>query len=97
VRFIPSRTAATRGSTDHPVRILGKGESQDPEFQKEYLNLVDEEPTSVMPNEMEKLIKELPRDTEIVALFKRISDESMIARPCNCLYQNLFGGIAAKK
>jgi hypothetical protein len=30
---------------------------------------------------MEKIIKELPGDPEIVALFKRISDESMIARP----------------
>ena len=56
-------------------------ESQDPEFQKEYLKLVGEEPTLVMPNEMEKLVRELPRDTEIVALFKRISDECMIARP----------------
>jgi hypothetical protein len=28
-----------------------------------------------MPNEMENLLKELPRDPEIVALFKRISDE----------------------
>jgi hypothetical protein len=54
-------------------------ESQHPEFQKEYLKLVGEEQTSVMPHEMEKLIRELPRDTEIVALFKRISDECMIA------------------
>ena len=45
-------------------------ESQDPEFQKEYLKLVGEEPTLVMPNEMEKLVRELPRHTEIVALLK---------------------------
>jgi hypothetical protein len=32
-----------------------------------------------MPNEIETFIRELPRDTEIVALFKRISDECMIA------------------
>jgi len=65
------------------------GESQDPEFQKECLRPIDEEPTRVMPNEMEKLVRELPRDTEIVALFKRISDECMIAKvwPCNyCTY-----------
>jgi hypothetical protein len=30
---------------------------------------------------MEKLVRELPRHTEIVKLFKRISDECMIARP----------------
>jgi len=39
-----------------------KGESQDPEFQKVYLKLIDEEPTWVMPNEIEKLVSELPRD-----------------------------------
>ena len=39
-------------------------ESQDPECQKEYL----------------KLVGELPRDAEIVAFFKGISDECMIAK-----------------
>jgi hypothetical protein len=29
-------------------------ENQDPGFQKEYLNLIDEDPTSVRPNEIEK-------------------------------------------
>jgi hypothetical protein len=32
-------------------------------------------------DEKEKLVRELPRDTEIVALFERISDGCMIARP----------------
>ena len=44
--------------------FLKKGESQDPEFQKEYLKLADEEPTPVMPDEMEKLIGELARAKE---------------------------------
>ena len=39
----------SRGSTcedaDDPVCILGKRESKDPEFQKEYLKLIGEEPT----------------------------------------------------
>jgi hypothetical protein len=30
---------------------------------------------------LEKLFRELPRDTEIVVLFKRISDARVIARP----------------
>ena len=47
---------------------------KDPEFQQEYLKLVGEEPTPVLPEEMEKLVKELPRDPEIVALFKKIND-----------------------
>jgi hypothetical protein len=66
---------------DGPVRILERLRARIPEFQKVYLELIDEEPTRVMPNEMEKLVRELPRDTEIVTLFKRISDECMIARP----------------
>ena len=50
------------GCADDSVRTLGKVESQDPEFQKVYLKLIDEEPTPVIPNEIEKLISELPRD-----------------------------------
>jgi hypothetical protein len=42
-------------------RTLGKEQSQDPEFLKQYLKLVGEEPTPVMPNEMKKLVRELPR------------------------------------
>jgi hypothetical protein len=61
-------------AADDPVRILGKGERQDPEFRKKYLELVDAEPTPVMPNEMEKLVRELPRDPEIVALFQNINE-----------------------
>ena len=33
--------------------------------QKEYLKLGDEKLTPVVPSEMEKIIRELPRDTEI--------------------------------
>ena len=46
---------------------------KDPEFHKEYNKLVGEEPTPVMPDEMERLIKELPKDPEIVELFKKIN------------------------
>jgi tripartite-type tricarboxylate transporter receptor subunit TctC len=46
---------------------------KDPEFHKEYNKLVGEEPTPVMPDEMERLVKELPRDPEIVELFKKIN------------------------
>jgi hypothetical protein len=40
---------------DNPVRILGKRESKDPEFQKGYLKPIDEEPTGIMPNAIEKI------------------------------------------
>src|SRR5262245_57142825 len=46
---------------------------KDPEFHKEYNKLVGEEPTPVMPEDMERLVKELPRDPEIVELFKKIN------------------------
>jgi hypothetical protein len=41
-----------------------------------------------MPNEMQQLVRELPRDPEIVELFKaEISDECMIARPGPAILQ----------
>jgi hypothetical protein len=49
---------------DDPVRILGKGASQDLEFQKGYPKLIDEEPMWIMPNNMENLVRELPRDRD---------------------------------
>ena len=60
-------------AADNSVSL--KGKCYDPEFQKEYLKLVDEKLTSVMTSEMERLVREFLRDTEIVALFRRISDE----------------------
>jgi hypothetical protein len=74
----PSRAAAPVGPP--MIRFVWKMERQALEFQEEYLKPVDEEPP-FMPNEMETFVRQLPRDTEIVALFKRISDECMIARP----------------
>jgi hypothetical protein len=62
-RFIPSRAVGLVGPPMIQFISL-KSESQDPEFQKEYL----------------KLVGGLPRDAEIVARFKRISDERMIAK-----------------
>jgi len=70
----PDSSGGTCGAADDPVRILGKRESKDPEFQKGYLKPIDEEPTRVMPNAMEKFVSELPRTTEIVALFQNINE-----------------------
>jgi hypothetical protein len=65
------------GSPRDAVKILQEAMVKvfsDPEFHKDYLKLVGEEPTPVMPAEMEKLVKDLPRDSEIVALFKKINE-----------------------
>jgi hypothetical protein len=65
-------------AADHPVRILGSRESGSRSVRKKHLKLVHEELKRVMPNEIEKLVSELQRDIEIVALIKTISDECKI-------------------
>jgi tripartite-type tricarboxylate transporter receptor subunit TctC len=44
----------------------------DPEFHKEYKKLTADEPTPLMPEAHDKVIKEIPRDREIVEVFKKI-------------------------
>jgi tripartite-type tricarboxylate transporter receptor subunit TctC len=43
----------------------------DPAFHSDYRRLTGDEPTPLLPEELEKAIKELPRDAEIVELFKK--------------------------
>jgi tripartite-type tricarboxylate transporter receptor subunit TctC len=45
----------------------------DPEFYAEFKKLVGEEPTPLTPEELEKAIRELPRDREVVDLFNKLS------------------------
>ncbi|MET0644620.1 MAG: hypothetical protein ABWZ17_09600 [Candidatus Binatia bacterium] len=45
----------------------------DPSFHKEYKKLTGDEATPLLPDDMEKAVKELPRDREIVELFKKIA------------------------
>jgi tripartite-type tricarboxylate transporter receptor subunit TctC len=45
----------------------------DPEFHKEYKKFVGEEPTPLLGEDMERAIKDLPRDPEIVDLFKKLN------------------------
>ncbi len=46
---------------------------RDKEFFKEYNKVVGEEPTPLMPEANEKSIRELPRDTETIELFKKFA------------------------
>lgn len=46
---------------------------KDPEFHKEYKRLIGDDPTPLMREQIEQAIRELPRDVEIVDLFKKIS------------------------
>ena len=52
---------------------------KDPGFHQEYKKLTGDEATPLLPDEMEKAIKELPRDREIVELFRR-SREVVLCR-----------------
>jgi tripartite-type tricarboxylate transporter receptor subunit TctC len=45
---------------------------QDPEFHKYYKKLAADDATPLLPEAHEKVIREIPRDAEIVAIFKRI-------------------------
>jgi tripartite-type tricarboxylate transporter receptor subunit TctC len=45
----------------------------DPEFPAEYKKFTGDEATPLMPDEMEKALKDLPRDPEAIALFKRLN------------------------
>jgi hypothetical protein len=46
---------------------------KDPDFVKEYRKVVGEDPTPLLPDENERAIRELPRDPEIVELFKKFA------------------------
>jgi len=46
---------------------------KDPAFHKEYKKVVTEEPTPLMPEVHEKVIREIPRSPEVTELFKRLS------------------------
>jgi tripartite-type tricarboxylate transporter receptor subunit TctC len=46
---------------------------KDPEFHKEFKKLTGDVPTPLMPETMEKYIREIPRSPEIVALFHKIA------------------------
>jgi hypothetical protein len=45
----------------------------DPEFYKEHAKLLSEEPTPLLPEENQKAVRELPRDAETIALYKRLA------------------------
>jgi tripartite-type tricarboxylate transporter receptor subunit TctC len=64
------------GTPREQVKILRDAMARmfsDPEFHKDYKKLVGEEPTPLPGDQMERAIKELPRDPEIVDLFKKLN------------------------
>jgi tripartite-type tricarboxylate transporter receptor subunit TctC len=64
------------GTPKAQVQILReamKKAYQDPEFHKEFKKLSGFDASPIMPEEMEKAIRELPRDRETVELFKKLA------------------------
>jgi tripartite-type tricarboxylate transporter receptor subunit TctC len=64
------------GTPAEQVKILREAlvkTFNDPSFHKEYKKLTGDDATPLMPHDMEKAVKELPRDREIVELFKKIA------------------------
>ena len=64
------------GTPREQVKILREATAKmfsDPDFHRDYKKLVGEEPTPLLGEEMERAVKELPRDSEIVELFKKLN------------------------
>ncbi|MGH7835248.1 MAG: Bug family tripartite tricarboxylate transporter substrate binding protein [Candidatus Binatia bacterium] len=51
---------------------------KDPEFHKEFKKLIGSDPTPLTGEEVETAIRELPRDAETVALYKKMADHGPI-------------------
>jgi hypothetical protein len=47
---------------------------KDPEFKQTFKKLMGREPTPISGEEVERSVKELPRDPEVVALYKKLAD-----------------------
>ena len=45
----------------------------DAEFLKEYQKVSGEKPTPLMPEVLEKVVRELPRDAEAVGIFNKLA------------------------
>lgn len=64
------------GTSPDQVKILQEAMVRvfnDPEFPKEFKKFTGDEASPLMPKDMEQALKELPRDPETVALFKKLN------------------------
>jgi hypothetical protein len=71
------------GTPKEQVNILQQAIAKtfnDPGFHSEYKKLTGDEATPLLPEQMERAIKELPREQEIVELFKKIAGAGPLPR-----------------
>jgi hypothetical protein len=45
----------------------------DPEFRKEYKKVTRDDPTPLLPENHEKVIREIPRDPEVIEIFNKLA------------------------
>jgi tripartite-type tricarboxylate transporter receptor subunit TctC len=67
---------APPGVPKEPLKILQEAFRKaynDPEFHANYKKLVGDDPSPLMPEELERAVREMPRDAETVDLYKRIA------------------------
>jgi hypothetical protein len=51
---------------------------KDADFHREYKKLTGEDPDPLMPEEMDKAVREVPRDAEVIDLLKNLSGEGTL-------------------
>jgi tripartite-type tricarboxylate transporter receptor subunit TctC len=69
------------GTPQDKIQILREAMRKtfnDPEFYAEFKKLVGEEPTPLMPEGLEKAIRDLPRDREVIELFNKLSSAEVL-------------------
>jgi hypothetical protein len=55
------------------LQIAFRKAYEDPDFEKEYRKLVGDEPSPINPEDYQGAIREIPRDREIIELYKKLS------------------------
>ena len=45
----------------------------DPEFEKEYRKVINDDPSPINPEDYQAAIREIPRDPETIELYKKLS------------------------
>jgi len=64
------------GTPNDRVKILHEAFRKtylDPAFEKEYKKIVGNDPSALLPEDHEKVIREIPREPEVIELFKKIA------------------------
>lgn len=75
-RVVGSPYVAPPGTPKDRIDILQEAfrkAFKDPEFHRDFTKLVGEEPEPLMPEELTRVIREMPRDAEVTDLLKTFS------------------------